>query len=260
MLNETERSKLHSILAQDPVWSAYALADLQPEFDPYCQWTRVQAGDADGLVLIFTGLEPPILLTVGPAAAVEEALKVVSLPEQVYVSAQDEHFPLVETLYDLGDDARPMFRMGLQDQEALRANSRTDAVRLTRNDEVEINQLLSLGGPFTPDAYDPFQLNNGIFCGIKVEGELVAMGGTHIVDWQQGIGAVGNMYTHPEHRGQGHGSAILQAVVSALLDRDVSNIVLNVDQRNVGAQRIYKRLGFVMHGPFMEGIGRRIYD
>ena len=260
MLSENERAALHKILARDPIWTAYALADLQPEFDPYCHWYRAE----DGIVLIFTGLEPPILLTVGPSAAVGKALKKAVLPDQVYVSTRIEHLPLVEALYDLSDDARPMLRMALQDTAVINAvaidtETRSMVVRLTRKDEKEIDTLLQIGGPFTPDGYDPFQLENGVFFGIRGErGELLAMGGTHIVDWQQGIGTIGNMYTHPAHRGRGYGSTILQEVVATLLQQDVSNIVLNVDQRNAGAQRIYKRLGFVEHCPFMEGSGQKI--
>ncbi|MBV7332885.1 GNAT family N-acetyltransferase [Chloroflexi bacterium TSY] len=262
-MNESERAALRDILNRDPIWAAYGLADLQPEFDSYCSWYQTQTDAGNGVVLIFAGLEPPALLTIGPAAAIEQTLNLVNHPEQVYVSVQNEHFSLIEQIYDLGNNARPMLRMGLQNPEKIDAVSQGDVmsmtIRLTRDDEERIDQLLSHGGAFTPDGYDPYQLDNGTFFAINhPDGELVAMGGTHIVDWQQGIGAVGNMYTHPNVRGKGFGTAILQRVVKALLERNVTNIVLNVDQRNLGAQRIYKRLGFEVHCPFMEGIGRKI--
>ncbi|HAJ37690.1 MAG TPA: hypothetical protein DCL15_18635, partial [Chloroflexi bacterium] len=55
-------------------------------------------------------------------------------------------------------------------------------------------------------------------------------------------------------RGRGLASAVLAAIVDSLQAEGVSTIVLNVDQRNDGARRIYERFGFVVHCPFIEGV------
>jgi predicted GNAT family acetyltransferase len=65
------------------------------------------------------------------------------------------------------------------------------------------------------------------------------------------------MYTHPGHRRRGYCAAILRAIVCELLDHAVTTIVLNVDQRNPGAQALYLAHGFIVHVPYFEGKGNR---
>ena len=246
------------ILAADPVWSAYAMADLQPNFAPHCRWYTAQTERGDGLVLIYTGLEPPILLTVGEPGAVEQALSQIDLPGQVYLSIRDEHEPVVTRWYDVSKDRRPMYRLGLPGDVTFELPRGASLNRLTRDDAPRLRKLYAHGGDFAPDAFDPYQIDNGIFWGVEAQsGDLIAAGGTHIVDWQQGIAAIGNMYTLPNHRGMGHAGYVLQALVASLRECDVETIVLNVDQRNAGARRLYERHGFVVHCSFIEGTAAR---
>jgi ribosomal protein S18 acetylase RimI-like enzyme len=122
-----------------------------------------------------------------------------------------------------------------------------------------IAALCAQGGPFTPDAFAPAQLADGVFFGVAAEdGGLLAVGGTHIVDRTSGVAAIGNMYTHPAARGRGHAGAILAALVATLRAEGISTIVLNVDRRNATAIRLYERHGFTVHCFFVEGKARRI--
>ena len=68
------------------------------------------------------------------------------------------------------------------------------------------------------------------------------------------------MYTHPEHRRRGYSAAILHAIVHELRKRKVATVVLNVDQRNHGAQALYLAHGFIVHVPYFEGKGNRKVD
>jgi ribosomal protein S18 acetylase RimI-like enzyme len=115
--------------------------------------------------------------------------------------------------------------------------------------------LFACGGPFTPDAFAPRQIEAGVFYGLEdAVGELVAVGGTHIVDYGARIAAIGNMYTRPDARRRGAGGSILRAVVKTLQAGGVETIVLNVDQRNDAARRLYEQFGFAVHCPFIEGM------
>jgi hypothetical protein len=80
MLQTMDMIAIRAILDADPVWSAYGLADLQPAFRDYCRWYPVQTDSGDGLALIFTALDPPVLLTVGQSEAVAAALRQADLP------------------------------------------------------------------------------------------------------------------------------------------------------------------------------------
>jgi GNAT superfamily N-acetyltransferase len=266
MSQTIETNVIRAILNSDPVWSAYGLADLQPEFMRYCRWYPGQSEDGDGLALIFTALNPPVLLTVGADKAVVAALRRADLPPTVYISARDSHFAAIAAYYSF-DEVRSMMRMALppgrrgaavSSTNGARAQEHADVVRLRRADAPAMKTLFAHGGAFTPDAFDPYQLDGGVFYGVPgATGEWLAVGGTHIVDWTTGVAAIGNMYTRPDCRGRGYAGMILAAIVAELQGRRVSNIVLNVDQRNQGAQRLYERHGFVKHCPFVEGIGVR---
>ena len=274
-MQQPDPEVVRRLLATDPIWTAYALADLQPDFAPYCTWSIgevahgevahrdiaqsevVQSRDAT-VALIFTGLEIPTLFLSGPAGGVAAAVaQHPALPAQIYITVREEHFPLVDQLWDFSRDTRGMWRLALPQTTTLSTKSVAGLVRLTVDDSDRLRALYRHGGPFTPDAFSPYQVENGVFWGIQNQaGELLAAGGTHIVDWRHGIGAIGNMYTRPDCRGRGYAGAVLASIVNTLRAGQVETIVLNVDQRNEQARRLYEKEGFVLHCPYLEGIGQ----
>lgn len=269
MAMSPDLTAIRRILNQDPVWAAYAIADLQPSFAPYCHWAtgdsaesegaESEGAEGEGVVLLFTALDLPLLLTVGAADAVGTALAKLPLPPKVYISTRKEHFGRLAEHYSFsqplaGTVVNAMYRMAWQRPDQFAAS--TQVSRLGPADGPRIQALYAFGGPYTPDAFDPYQLADGTFFGINgADGALVAVGGTHIVDWQAGIAAIGNMYTQPAQRGQGHARAVLGAIVATLQARGVTNIVLNVNQENQTARRLYEQYGFAIHCPFLEGVG-----
>lgn len=291
-MTNVEPRQIAALLADDPVWSIYAIADLQPAMAPYCRWFVHDGGAAHAVAvaLIFDGLEPPILFAAGDPGALAAALTSAPLPEQVYLSVREEHAPVLAGWYD-HHDRRCMWRMVLGgtwgegrggNKECspaeyaqspisnppfssflceplwLNASVSEDGFtlrRLTGSDTPAVEALFAHGGPFTPDAFAAHQIESGVFYGVKNEaGELLAVGGTHIVDNTARVAAIGNMYTRPDCRGRGFASAVLEAIVTALRASGIETIALNVDQRNPGARRIYERFGFVVHCPYIEGV------
>ncbi len=253
-MTQSDSAAIRALLDSDPIWAAYALADLQPAFAPYCDWHV--AADGRGLTLVFTGLSIPTLYAFGPAASVAQALSAIELPTRIYATVREEHWPEVRRLFDFSADSRPMWRMALPADVDVAPPNGPRLVRLTVEDSRRLQELYRHGGTFTPDAFDAYQVENGVFYGVVAEdGRLAAAGGTHIVDWTHGVAAIGNMYTRPDQRRRGHARLIVQAIVAALRARDVDNIVLNVDQRNAGARQLYESFGFEIYCPYWEGIG-----
>lgn len=254
-----DASSLHRIVAPilraDPIWAAYALADLRADFAPFCRWSvsADRKGDESGLALLYTGLEPPILLTVGTAAGVAEALAQAALPDRVFLSVREEHLPAVQQHFP-HVEPRQMLRMVLP-QEAEPPPAQQPVVRLGPADAERLKALYRHGGPFTPDYFAAYQLADGYFCAIEDEtGALAAAGGTHIVHAGEGVAAIGNVYTRPDCRGRGYGSAITAGIVQALRTDGYELIVLNVNRGNEAARRLYRKFGFVQHCSFIEGI------
>ena len=92
-----------------------------------------------------------------------------------------------------------------------------------------------------------------MFYGVAVEGRLVAAAGTHLVSPTYGVAAVGNVFTHPNYRCRGYGTVTIGAVVAELVRLGIRDIVLNVNQSNGDAIRIYEKLGFERYCAFLEG-------
>lgn len=264
--DQTDLVQVRSMLAVDPIWAAYALADLQPGFAANCRWMTAAGAAGDAVALIYRGYEPPVLFTMGQTQALAAVLAQADLPDSIYLTIPEGHLPVVSSHYAV-EEVRPMWRMVLADvHAAARAGvpgvpgPAVSATRLSGACAADVLQLLAQGGPFAPDAFSPAQMDSGVFYGLYAGGELLAVGGTHIVDFAGGGAAIGNMYTHPAYRRRGFSAAVLRAIVRELLERGVTTIVLNVDQRNPGAQALYLAHGFIVHVPYYEGKGTRNVD
>jgi predicted GNAT family acetyltransferase len=72
------------------------------------------------------------------------------------------------------------------------------------------------------------------------------------------VAGVGNIFTRPDHRGQGLAQIATSAVAMALKDAGIRTIGLNVEDTNTGAIRVYERIGFRAHFSYYEGMADRI--
>ena len=265
------------ILSQDPVWAAYAIADLRLDLAGFCRWTV--APDATALALLFTGLDPPILLTTGTSEGVALALNETELPQEVFLSVLPSHLPAVQQQYPR-IERQDMLRMALAPGRQVSEES-IPTVPLSVADENRLQSLYQQGGEFAPDAFTASQLHDGYFFGIEDgHGGLAAAGGTHIayrsdcissptsqeniprktsaIDriLSEGVAAIGNIYTRPDCRGRGFGKAVTARIVRALQTDGYGLIVLNVSKHNLVARSIYEKLGFNTNCLFIEGIAR----
>jgi len=235
----SDRDEIFALLNQDPAWSAYPVADLEPGFFECCEWYA----DGNSLALIFKGLpDYTVLFLLGPCQAL---LREISL-SPAYINVHPEFLDDVSKYYDFPDPL-PMWRMSL---EALRPARANDVITLPASRSEEIKALYRFGGG---DAFARRQVETGYFRGVERDGELVAAAGIHLASRTWGAAAIGNVITHGEYRNQGLAAACTTAVVQALQQDGIHNIVLNVEQRNHTAIRLYERLGFVRHCAFLEG-------
>lgn len=258
-----DKRKIQAFLQRDPIWGAYALGDLEADYFPQCTWYLAGSSpeDSDGLALLYKGLDPPVLLTMGVDTTIVAIFQVVDLPQRAYMSAQEDHLPAFQARYDFSDDrVRPMVRMavlaGRFRPHRLELSHGARLCRLDATDAPAIQRLVAGGGAYAPDAFSPSQVDQGVFFGVWQDEELVAVAGTHLVASTWGVAAVGNIYTHPRWRGRGFGSAVTSAVTADLVDRGLL-VVLNVDRDNHVATRLYCNLGYQFHCSFWEGAGRK---
>ncbi len=245
------KAKIRRILNQDRMWSAYAIGDLAEPLYSQCQWI---VGE-NALVLIFPELQPPILLTVGSPAEIETLL--VDVPLTTYhISIKTDVVAALETRFSV--EPQPLVRMVL-DATQFECGDVSLATPMTQAHLPQIETLFALGAAAgdMPDGFLAQQLNDGTSFGIWAEsGELAAFAGTHLYNPQESVAAVGNVYVHPAHRGQGFGKIVTAKVTDCLLKSSIETVVLNVRQHNATAQRLYSRLGYVHYCNFFEGVCR----
>lgn len=247
----TEKSDILSFLDKDRWYAAYAIGDLEPSLFAQCQWYGAEDdGELQALALLFSGLEPPVLFTMGEIPGLSMILGSALRPPQIYITCRPEHLPALRAFYNLGTPER-MLRMTLHPADFRPAPG--EVTRLSPAYTKELERLYSLG---QGNAFRPYQVAQGVFYGIERKGRLVATAGTHLVSPTYGIAAVGNVFTDPRYRNQGYGTICTSAVVGELLTRQL-DVVLNVSEANTTAIRIYERLGFRVYCHFIEVIGVR---
>lgn len=239
-------------LERDRRWSAYALADLDPELFRHAEWHGVE--DAQGqsaLALLYKDFEPPVLFTMGDAQGIALILGAAVRAPRVYLSVRDEHMPVIRAYYRVAQHT-PMWRMALEPRDFRPVHGRvTD---LTPQYTRDLERLYTLGGG---DAFTPSQVFDGAFFGIEERGRLVAAAGTHVLSEARSAAAVGNVFTHPDYRGQGYAAITTSAVCADLIRRGIRTIVLNVAQSNTSAIHVYEKLGFTKYLPYNEGVALR---
>jgi ribosomal protein S18 acetylase RimI-like enzyme len=247
VVTRVDPHKVRELLDGDRVWCAYALADLDPEYFAHAHWMLAERA----VVLVYSGLTPPVLFAHGDPGAALQLLR--AAPPAVY---QYTLLPTHRAL--LGAQLKPekelrMWRMVLRRQD-FHPKADPRPARLAPSDMPEMTALFA-GHSDSPDSFHARQLEIGPFYGIREDGELKAVAGVHVVSKPASIAAVGNVFTHPDSRGRGLSRAVSSAVVAALFDDGIETIVLNVSMENDPALRVYRRLGFMPFCGYYEGVG-----
>ena len=245
------KDEILAFLQRDRIYAAYAIGDLEPSLFAKCQWFGAENdGEIHALALFFTGLNPPALFTMGNGDGVAAILDSALRPRRAYFTCRAEHLPVVEAFYAL-DEVEEMFRMAITPADFRRVPG--PAVKLDLSHLDALHRLYRLGGG---DAFAPYQLRDGVYYGIETSGQLLSAAGTHLVSPTFGVAAVGNIFTHPNHRRRGYGTACTSQVVEELLAQNL-DVVLNVNRENAEAIGVYKKLGFRRYCPYIEVIGNR---
>ena len=103
------------------------------------------------------------------------------------------------------------------------------------------------------------QVNDGLLVA-RLEGvvgfsSFTVEHGTFELDTSRGL--LSNLYVRPAHRGDGIGTALLEATETALKERGVDVIALEAMADNEAARRFYRRNGYGTHRVALE---RRLAD
>jgi ribosomal protein S18 acetylase RimI-like enzyme len=248
----TDRALLHAFLAQDRLYAAYAICDLEER-----EFGRTRWGAAwDGAQLIAVGLEytgptPQPVFVMGRPDGIGAILRDVIKPRAAYIAAPSSLLPAVEAHYRV-DPGPQMIRMWV-DRARFRPYPAT-VQRLLPVEIGELNKLYQLGfASWLPSS----AIADGVYYGMRVNGRLIAAAGTHVISPAARLAVVGNVLTHVDYRGRGFATAVTGAVTAELL-RTCDQVVLNVRADNPPAINAYRRLGYAEHTRFEERLIHRL--
>jgi RimJ/RimL family protein N-acetyltransferase len=232
-------------------YAAYALAYLDPRAFQLAEFYEIVAGDRQALVMHARGGLGPSTLTLGDATLVGHLLDLHPGPRQAFLTCETTQTETVLTTHNLW---RPqtMMRMQLNPADFKLPADMAEVRRLTSLDAKDLNRLYEDEGTRHIDR----QIVEGVYFGAFHRSRLVAAAGTHIYSRREGVGVIGNVFTHPDFRSHGLATAVTAAVTQHLLDA-CDLIVLNVDPANRTARHIYEQLGFKDAGRLVEAMATR---
>jgi ribosomal protein S18 acetylase RimI-like enzyme len=248
----SDRAALRGFLAQDRLFAAYALCDLEDREFGRTRWGA--AWDGDELVAVgleYTGPTPQPLFVMGRTDGIAAVLRDVIKPRAAYIAARPSMLPAIEVHYRV-DPGPQMVRMWV-DRTRFRPYPAT-VQRLLPVETGELNRLYQLGfASWLPSS----AVADGVYYGLRVNGHLVAAAGTHVVSPTARLAVVGNVLTHIDYRGRGFATAVTGAVTAELL-RTCDQVVLNVRADNPPAINAYRRLGYTEYARFEERLIHRL--
>jgi RimJ/RimL family protein N-acetyltransferase len=232
-------AQIRALLETERAYSAYPLAQLDPRLYDNNDWilSRGPAGREALLVHSRTGLGNALFAT-GDPVALDAALSLHPGARFSFGSLRPEHRRVVDKYYLM---TRPQMMMRMSVHPRIFQATDGPAVRLTGADVSMINRLYSMEGG--PTAYREAHMLDGVYYGVFVGHRLAAVAGTHVVSEREGVAVVGNVFTHPRHRGQGLATCATSAVTRHLLEF-CNLVVLTVEVGNEPAVHVYNKLGY----------------
>jgi len=239
-----DREAIRRLLESRPVYTAYALGQLEPHLFPLSEWWLAE-GDGQmaglggwALLLHSRGGLGNALFALGEAAPLAALLCLHPGPRYAFATCQAEHIGILRRFFRLSQE-QPMLRMKVT-ADTFRPPE-GEARRLRGREVRLVNRLYNAEGAVA--SYTARQIEGGVYFGAYVGERLVAVAGTHAVSPAHGVAVVGNVYTHPRYRGRGLGALVTGAVTAAVIEA-CPLVVLSVDPRNRAAVRAYQRLGY----------------
>jgi ribosomal protein S18 acetylase RimI-like enzyme len=252
-----DKKEIYNFLSKSPDLQLYLIADLDDFFWPYTKWYALSdKGEIMSIALLYSGMDPATLLLFyddHQEYARELIRKILpELPGKFNVH-------LSPGLIDLFGKENIIENYG---QNLRMILTRTPEIihdgNIRRLDMNDLNAMLNLYSEAYPgNWFDGRMVESGKYFGYFSEGSLVGVAGIHA--WSAGyrIAALGNIATHPFHRGK----QIAFKLTSALccdLTKNADIVGLNVKSDNLSAISCYKKTGFEIRSVYDECLIRNI--
>ncbi|NUT33607.1 MAG: GNAT family N-acetyltransferase [Hamadaea sp.] len=236
----TGRDEVRALLRVHPERHLLALGDLDDAFWPH---TEFHHGHGQTF-MIYTALAAPVVVAVADPPEGDMTRLAADgaglLPDHFYGHLSPEAIDGLRDAYEVSGATDHAY-MTLRGP--VTAGATTDVVTLGEADLPEITALQAAANPHG-GFFEPAMLRAGPYLGVRRKGALVSMAGTHTWSPAERVAVLGNIATHPDHRGQGLAGDVT-AALCRVLGESADLIGLTVNVANEPAVRCYRRLGFV---------------
>ncbi|MUW14436.1 GNAT family N-acetyltransferase [Halorubrum sp. CBA1125] len=110
------------------------------------------------------------------------------------------------------------------------------------------------------DLGDDIGGDDAVFPVAVVDGVVVGFAESYVVGRRERVGEIDWLHVHPDHRGSGIGSALLERVEAELRDADVDRIEGRVLADNEAGTAFYDREGYELVGEHPVDIGGKTFE
>jgi GNAT superfamily N-acetyltransferase len=229
---------IRPLLAPEGAYAAYALAQLAPPLLAQSEWWSASGPAGRALVLHSRGGLGRAMVTLGDPTALDVVLRLHPGSRFCFASFRPAHKEVLQRHFLLTRN-EPMVRMSVTKQTFRPVEG--EATRLLGSDIVRMNRLYAAEGG--PTSYTSRQVDQGVYYGVIADEGLVSIAGTHAYSPGERIAVLGNVFTHPLHRGGGLATSATSVVTQALLER-CDLVALTVEVSNAPALAVYDKLGY----------------
>ena len=248
---------VRAFFERDRILAAYALADLDPENVDQSRWWIARRDDtivAAALLVEVLPFRP--CFAMGETESLAEIFRNGLTEARLILATPPNGRPAIEASYRF-ERIDVMNRMWVK-ADAFRPRVSHTLARLGPD---QLDDVIDLYGSASRSYFTAARLAREIYFGVYSGRQLVAAAGTHVRSRGASIAAVGNVLTRLAYRNRGMATSVTSAVTEAAFEEH-RDVVLNVRQDNTTAVSVYRRLGYEVHAPFVEGpaVRRAVWD
>ena len=238
------KARLEAYFRGNPALHIYGLGDLDDAFWNNTVWYGLEhEDDIAAVAFLYTGGPSPALLAISQDSPVMRSLLHAIahlLPSRFSAHLSPGVEETLKEYYDLSSQGEHR-KMVLTDPKQL---EHVDCSQTEPLAEDAASEVLALFMDSSPDNwFDPRMLAVGQCYGVRADGRLVSVAGTHVYSERYRVAALGNITTHPVYRNRGYARAAIARLCRSLGEH-TDYIGLNVKADNEAAIACYQKLGF----------------
>jgi len=248
-----DRAVLEAFLRRNPALHIYSLGDLDDFFWPRTHWYGLLDESHLRQVVLFYRHEDLTTLLALTDQRIDEMGELLGglrdrLPARFHAHVSPGLAPVLQQTHALEPHGLH-YKLVMVESGRLDEVQSGDVERLSQADLPELRAFYRESYP--GNWFAPRMLETNLYFGIRRGGRLVSVAGIHVYSARLRVAALGNVATHPEHRGAGLATRTC-ARLCRELRATVDTIGANVRADNTSALACYQRLGFARVADYEE--------